>query len=127
MGKDKKIAVVSFVEHAGNVAGWPGRDSEGEPRRKKVLCHNMPEAIHWLFDGTDIAELERLVYAWAGEGGGDAFSAKGRFLKKNEAWLEDLEIRLQDVDTGMTWDHETGERDQAYAEDVLGYLGIKCG
>lgn len=127
MEKDKKIAVVSFVEHSDGGVGWTGRDAEGEPRRKRVLCHNMPEVIHWLFEGTDVAELERLVYAWAGEGGGTVFSAKGRFLKKNEAWLEDLEIRLQDMVSGMTWDYEIGEVDRVYAEDVLGYLGIGRG
>lgn len=134
MEKNKAIATVCFVEHSLGGRGWGNfsprggeAEGEGEPKRKRVLCRNIPEALSWLFSGQSLGELERLVYAWAGGGAGDSFEARGKFLQKNDCWLGDLEVKVSDAGEGAVWDDEVGKQDEAYAEDVLSYLGISGG
>lgn len=132
MGKNKTIATVCFVEYSLGGRGWGNfgggeTEGEGEPKRKRVLCRNIPEALSWLFAGQSLGELERLVYAWAGDGAGDSFEARGKFLQKNDCWLGDLEVKVSEAGEGAVWDEEAGKPDEAYAEDVLSYLGISGG
>lgn len=128
MENNKKIAVVFFTEHGLSGDGWGGsRSVEGEPRRKKVLCRNMPEVLFWLFQGASLGDLERIVYSWAGAGSGDHFESEGKFLQRNGGWLENLDIRLIEIGEGAVWDDEAGNEAKDYASDVLSYLGIGTG
>jgi len=122
---DKKLAVVCYTEFDLGGRGWRGVDcSEGEPKREKILCSNIPEALYCLFGGKNLGDLERLVYDWAGAGGGERFAFPGKFLKKEGGWLEDLEVKMLDLGGGEGWDSESDIQAKTYAEDILSFLRI---
>jgi hypothetical protein len=122
MKTNAKVAVIDYSE-----LKWRGSYSgEGEPRRLKFYCDSMPEALFWLFGGRELGELERVIYGWAGGGCPDKMEISGKFLKTNDGWLEDLSVTLADapVDRVGQVDGEAGEREAAYAQDILLFLGL---
>lgn len=125
MKKNNKIATLSYLAYGDKE--WGRGSDEGEPGRKRILCKSVPEALHWLSGGHDLAGLERLVYSWAAGGAREAFCFQDQRLRRNGGWFEDIDIKLEDFTEDSAWDAEIENSSEEYAQDILSYLGIGPG
>lgn len=65
----------------------------GERVRELYSGCDIPACLFCAFKGANLGELERHLLRWTEEGCPERFSIDGKFLRTDDGWREDLEIR----------------------------------